>query len=344
MAWMLLLGNVMAVAQDQQTVRKTNGVLVFGTGSDIRGCNSFSCNRAKLEAYAEVVNEYQDTFPDVQVYFLAIPTAVEFYLPEEEKPNVGSQRKAIDILCEALSEKVKAVDAYDSLLHHRDEPIYSRTDHHWAPLGAYYAAEVLTKEAGVPFRNLDAYDRKVVHDYVGSMYTFTKLQEFKQAPEDFVYYVPREATYKTQYVTYTYDKKRKEIVSETEPTQDSFFRSYKDGSAAAYCTFMGGDRKLTKVVTDVANERRVLLLKDSFGNALSSFLFYSFAEVHVVDCRYFTKNIIDYVRDNDITDIVFCNNIAHTTTEAVNMYRRYLVQGRPEADAATPENKKTGKK
>ena len=47
----------------------------------------------------------------------------------------------------------------------------------------------------------------------------------------------------------------------------------------------------------------------------------------MVDCRYFTKNIVSYVADNNISDILFVNNMTHAvslrTSEA---YRRYLIQ------------------
>lgn len=318
-------------------VRKKGSVLVIGAGRNIRGCNPFGLNRQRLRDYAGVVNEYAETFPDVQVYFLGVPTAVEFYLPEESKVKAGSQRAAIDEVFNSLRPDVVCADSYDALLAHVDEPIYSRTDHHWQPLGAYYAAEQLAKAAGVPFRDLSAYKRKVVRNYVGTMAKYSGDPAFKRAPEDFVYYVPTQATYRTIYVAYTLDKSRKRVVSETEPYQDNFFRTYNDGSGAAYCTFMGGDTKLTRVETDVYNGRRVLILKDSFGNALSSFLFYSFEQVHVVDCRYFTQNLIDYVDEHCITDIVFANNIAHTSGETVAMYRKYLVQA---AKEDTEENEK----
>ena len=63
------------------------------------------------------------------------------------------------------------------------------------------------------------------------------------------------------------------------------------------------------------------------GNALPSFLLYSFTDIHVVDCRYFTKNLRDYVRDNAITDILFANNLQHACTPATTeKYYQYLIQ------------------
>lgn len=102
---------------------------------------------------------------------------------------------------------------------------------------------------------------------------------------------------------------------------------YRDGNGGAYCTFMGGDTKITQVRTSVKNGRRVMILKDSFGNALPGYLFGSFEEVHVVDSRYFTKNMVQYVHDNRITDILFANNIFNAYSPRIaNAYIRFLDQ------------------
>ena len=103
--------------------------------------------------------------------------------------------------------------------------------------------------------------------------------------------------------------------------------SYPDGSTGAYCTFMGGDAKITKVVTPVRNGRKIMIMKDSFGNAIPGYLFYSFEEVHVIDFRYFKKNLKRYVADNGITDVVFANNIGHAYVSSTHRaYEKLLTQ------------------
>ena len=72
---------------------------------------------------------------------------------------------------------------------------------------------------------------------------------------------------------------------------------------------MGGDAKITHVNTSTKNGRRLLIIKDSFGNAIPGYLFYSFEDIHVVDFRYFAKNMKNYVRDNNITDILMFSEI-----------------------------------
>ena len=90
---------------------------------------------------------------------------------------------------------------------------------------------------------------------------------------------------------------------------------------------MGGDNKITQVRTATNNGRRMLLLKDSFGNAIPGYLFFSFEEIHVVDARYFTRNIVEYVRQNGITDLIFGNNVAFASSATtINAYANFLTQ------------------
>ena len=88
---------------------------------------------------------------------------------------------------------------------------------------------------------------------------------------------------------------------------------------------MGGDIKMTKVVTSTHNGRRLLVIKDSFGNAVPGYLFHSFEEIHVADFRYFTKDVVSYVDENRITDILFANNITNTCVNyTYSRYRKFL--------------------
>ena len=148
----------------------------------------------------------------------------------------------------------------------------------------------------------------------------------KNAPEDFVYYTPLGVDYTTTYVNMTVTDGLR-VTGESKPYNGPFFYKYKDGSGGAYCTFMGGDMKLTTVRTSTKNGRRLIILKDSFGNAIPGWLFFSFEEIHVIDSRYFKRNMVDYVRTNHITDILFANNIFKAySSHTYGNYTRFLTQ------------------
>lgn len=298
------------------------GIIVVGSGDKVRALMAYGGGPKSGGRYAEAANIYKRRLGDgVNVYCMVIPTATEFYCPDKARSCTNRQLPTIKNVYAHLSDSVKAVDIYTALGEHADEDIYLRTDHHWAPLGAYYAAQAFAKAAEVPFMTLDRYDRRVVGRYVGSMYGYSKDISIKNAPEDFVYYVPRDVTYKTTYINYTVDENY-HVTSESKPVNGAFFMHYRDGNGGAYCTFMGGDTKITQVRTSTKNGRRLMILKDSFGNALPGYMFGSFEEVHVIDSRYFTKNMVQYVRENKITDILFANNIFNVCSPKIG--RKYV--------------------
>lgn len=83
------------------------------------------------EAYANAVNEYKKCFGhDVNVYCMIIPTALEYYCPDNARQYTSSEYQAINRLYKCLSDSVKAVDVYTPLGRHASEDIYLRTDHH----------------------------------------------------------------------------------------------------------------------------------------------------------------------------------------------------------------------
>ena len=314
------------VNADENAKIANAGIIIVGSGEKVRALMAFGGTGRGCVGYAEAANKYKETFPDVNVYCMVIPTSVEYYCPEKMRRRTNPQRPTIDNVIRHLSPEVRPVDIYETLGRHASEDIYLRTDHHWAPLGAFYAAETFAQVAGVPFRQLDSYDRKVVHGYVGSMYGYSKDISIKEAPEDFVYYVPRDVTYTTTYIDYKIDENYR-VIGMGRPYRSVFFYKYKDGSGGAYCTFMGSDTKITHVRTSTHNGRRLLILKDSFGNALPGYLFYSFEDIHVIDSRYFTKNMVEYVRDNQITDILFANNIFKAySSYTYSRYVKFLTQ------------------
>jgi len=303
------------------------GIIIVGTGEKTRALMAYGGSSRGGLGYAAAANKYKEVFGGkVNVYCMVIPTAAEFYCPDKARKCTRPQWPTINNIHSHLAPDVKAVDIHTTLGEHAAEDIYLRTDHHWSSLGAYYAARKFAKVAGVPFRELTGYDKKVVRNFVGSMYGYSKDIAVKKAPEDFVYYVPRDVTYTVTYINYTINE-HYQITGISKPVKGRFFHHYRDGHSGAYCTFMGGDTKIAQIRTSTKNGRRLIILKDSFGNAIPGFLFYSFEEIHVIDSRYFTKNMIDYVHENKITDILFANNIFNAYSSSVcRKYTRFLNQ------------------
>lgn len=247
----------------------------------------------KGTTYASALNRFHEELgDDVQIYTMIAPTAGEYYLPSNFADYNASHRKSVDSINAQLDEDIISVDAITALGEHTEEDIYLRTDHHWQPLGAYYAAEAFAKAADVPFADISTYERVVKNGYVGTMYAFTESANILNDPEQFVFYKPS-----NKYTTYYYD---------TAYNFDYEFPLFVDMPVgSSYSTFMGGDMKIVRIETDCKNGRKLLIFKDSYGNAEIPFYTGSFEEIYVCDMRYFDLNAVEFIKEHGITDLLF---------------------------------------
>lgn len=309
---------------DANAKMESAGVIVVGNAPDARALMAFKNKNKGEKSYATTVNKYQTLFgSDVNVYCMIIPTAVEYYCPMNARSCTDPEFPVLTELYDLIDTTVQVVDLYDLMGEHVDEDIYLRTDHHWSPLGAYYAARQFAMVADVKVPELEDFESDTIKNYVGSMYGFSKDVNVKKSPEDFVFYKPLGVEYETTYIRYDLDEDY-QIVGEEKPHQGEFFVK-TSGTGSAYCTFMGSDARITQVKTDSECPRRLLVMKDSFGNAIPGYLFGSFSEIHVIDFRYFTYSIKDYIREHGITDILMANNISHVCSGAAgSAYKRFL--------------------
>ncbi len=295
-----------------EVVYNKDGIVIVGT----RAMALYGANSSNFKKYAEAVNKYKEALPDVNVYSMVIPTACEFYTPPSLAEMSSSQLYHIDLVKNDLKD-VRFVDAYSALAAHSDENIYLRTDHHWAPLGGYYAAQAFAEAADVPFLPLSDYKEHVNKGFCGTMYGYTENSEYlKSHPEDFVYHVPQTVDWTTTYINYKISDW--DLVSADEPVKAAYFLDYGDNGSNNYCTFMAGDAKIVHVETSTKNGRRLAIIKDSFGNTIPGYLFGSFEEIYIMDLRFFSHNMIDYLKEKQITDLLFANNTTVAGNKAMS--------------------------
>lgn len=315
---------------------RRNIIIHKDSAGTVRAMTPFTINPHSGRDYAQAINDYARELSDdgVRVYSLLAPTQGEYYMPDLTSTR-GAERQGIEVLSSYLDPSVTAVYINDVLAEHTDEEIYNRTDHHWSPLGAHYAASALAKAAGVNFLPLESYSTDTLRNYVGTMYKFSGDPAVKDNPEEFVWYIPPTG-YKAEFINYTISNNK--TVGESEKHEEPFFRRFSDGSASAYCTFMGGDYR-TAAVSGAGGTpgRRLLIVKDSYGNAMASNLFGSFEQVHVIDFRYFPHNLVDYVRENGITDLCFvnCTSLAFAANTAARLRIMFEHKDAKTADEGT---------
>ncbi len=269
-------------------VRIVNGVLISGTRAMEQfggGSSAGASTAAKLNTFKQAVGN------DVNVYILPAPLASAFYAPEGYERSITNHQNCFYGLRDALVG-VKFVDTLSALSSHTDEDIYFRTDHHWQALGAYYCAEELAKVAGVPFAKLTSFTAHSADGMLGSFYTtYTKDAVLKNNPDTMTWYEPNAAHTVTYYSRNNFKN----------PLTGRTLFSTNSG----YTKFIYGDSYTTHIQTSVGNGRKLLIFKDSYGNALAPFVVSSFDEVFVADYRYFALNAKDFIEEHGITDVCF---------------------------------------
>ena len=177
---------------------------------------------------------------------------------------------------------VDTTDVLSALVAHSSENIYYRTDHHWTSLGAYYA---YCAWRGIE-PNVDEWTQEVLcDDFHGTTWNKVPLPS-----------VPAEeitAWYKHINRSVSYNNGQYE-------TDSIYERKYLSGSDQ-YAVFLNSNQAQT-VIEGSGKSGKLLLIKDSYGNTFSQFPVEDYAEVHVLDLRFFKGDVTEYAKENGITD------------------------------------------
>ncbi len=281
-------------AQTERVLQKkdNNGVYI---GADDHFLQMF--DTPDMEMAAKNVN-YINTFAEnFNLHFMLVPTATKIH--EDKLPPFATpydEKVFADYFQEGFSDDVKWVDAYHTLQAHADESIYYKTDHHWTTLGAYYGYTAFCESYGIEPLALADFERiPSGGPFYGSL--FSKGNFTFATPDTLEIFEHKNP------VTVTLDYPMSEKTSES--LYDLSFLEEKD----KYSVFLGGNDPLVTIETSVQNGKKLVVIKDSYANAMLPFLVHHFETIHVLDLRFVNMSIADYMREHDMTDVLMLYNI-----------------------------------
>jgi hypothetical protein len=260
-----------------------------------RALQMFSGSKKVAASFSKLMGEYKLTFPDVNVYCMAVPVGGDFYLPNNINKN--NEIKFIDALYASLVNGVIPIRAYESLKPHYKEYLQFNTDHHWTGRAAYYAYEAFCNTIGISQVQMEKLNRKVIKGFLGTLYYYTLSPELKNNKDSVEYF---KIPYETKTVYYTKNS--------TTPVKGNLYAESARGGNS-YGVFLGGDFPLIKIVSSIKNNKKILVLKDSYGNAFVPYLASHYEEIYVIDYRYYEGGVKNLVKNNNITDILFAHNV-----------------------------------
>ncbi|MBR0599659.1 DHHW family protein [Sinanaerobacter chloroacetimidivorans] len=279
------------------------GMLIYGD----RAMEVYKFSAAGADSYARAINLYRDLLDSsINIYSLLAPTQIEFIEDERYRELSDSQRDGIEYVNNRLAPGIIPIMAYDEIEQNKDKYLYFRSDHHWTALGAYYAYRSFARAAGQIPTELDQFRTGYAEGYLGSTYSITLSERVAANPDKIIYYLPPvDYTYYICYSTY----EEWDLLDLKQAKKQNKYR-----------LFLSGDRPLGKIVTGSESDRKILVIKDSYGNAFVPFLIPHYKEIYIVDPRQFEQNILEFIGENQINDILFLNYVMITNfTEFHNL-------------------------
>lgn len=278
---------------DQATIQ--NSVLVTGT----RALEIYYHSDDNAKYYTDILNKTAKSLPaGTKFYSMLCPTAIEFYGTAQYREGVHSQRDSIQKTYAMLDPSIIKVDAYSNLVDNVKDYIYFRTDHHWTARGAYCGYQAFCEASGNTAPALSTFATHRLDGFLGSLFKTTQSSVLSNNPD---YVECFDLTVDAQNTVY----------ASPEMTPGSGVSTYVVAQTVndtnKYLAFIAGDQPLEKITTSVKNGKKILVIKESYGNAFVPFLCNNYEEIYVIDPRWIDMNIADFVATNGIGEVIAIN-------------------------------------
>ena len=242
-------------------------------------CQNFS--KQTTDEYAGVLNALVQALDGTGITVVSAPppTAVGILFEDayQESLNSVSQRKILDYLNSRLDDRIVKVDTVAALQAHNDEYLFFRTDHHWTPLGAYYAYRALCESIGLTPVELTDMEEWDLGEFRGSLTGQVSRPNDLRSDELIAYRPEGEIT-------------RWSVDQNGWKTELPLFTYWEGMDIRSKYAVFGADAATP--VVQVQNDSledgpTCVILKDSFANCFIPFLAQNFRTIYALDYRYF---------------------------------------------------------
>lgn len=250
------------------------------------------------DKYADSVSRLADAVAEqgIRVISAPAPTSVGIMVDSQylEKLNCADQNAVIQYIHSKMSDNVITVDTYSAVSAHKDEYIYFRTDHHWTALGAYYAYAATCEAAGYTPASLSDFTVWDQGEFEGSLYW--------RAPN------PRKLRL-DQVDAYIPQGDIEVVVHDAQGNSRSsqlLFDTTQRETNTKYLTFLGTDYPMTEITNNsLPDGPTCIIVKDSFGNAISPFYTQNYHKIYAIDYRKYSVALKWFAQAHDVDDIIF---------------------------------------
>ncbi|WP_018248391.1 DHHW family protein [Orenia marismortui] len=260
---------------EEALLKKENNNIIFGKKGYL--FNKYLTLADNFFTNVETLNSFLQIYKDQNIYVAIAPNS---YTILEDLVPIGlynvNQAKWLQWLKEELNlSDRRFIDLYQALKKHTNKYIYYRLDHHWTSTGAYYAYEAYSKEVGFLAVPLEKFTPKVIEDFYGTFYSAAKK---KKGKADFIWYDPHlDANFYVDGVL----------------KSSIYDLSFADGRDK-YAMFLHNNPSRASIKSHLnskTDRKKLLVFKDSYANSMIPFLTNHYAQIEIIDLRYYNGSI-----------------------------------------------------
>lgn len=263
-------------------------------------------DRDQLCETAEILNQFYAAC-EIPTCVISVPSAGEFYADTLlEGMSYPSQIPEIDAFYQQISSPIRKIDVYHVLFTATEDYIYNRTDPRWSGYGAYCVYRNAVQKMGFAPISYDQYAIVHVDSFRGSLYDACLYR--KVTPDILDIYTCESGSSVTEMTAYLADGTEEER---------QLYQTSADKQADPYDFYLGEDCEKLVIHTDLDNQKRLLLLKDSYANCMVPFLLQHYSEICIIDVTCMEHPLEELVEVSDYNQVlVLCD--ADTFAEPEN--------------------------
>lgn len=257
---------------------------------------SFTSNLAQknIKILKEFINSYEQQLGLEHMSVMIVPNAVNIL--QDKLPPYASPYNETDYLDEIAKSLPDGIwiDTSQVLQEHNDEELYYRTDHHWKTRAAFYAYQQWAKQYKLTIPEMNDYEIKTVTNcFEGTIQSKLGIKTVNDTIELFL---PKK---NIPYTVYKNNSKK---------IKNSFYDYEALNTKDKYSIYFGGNQSFISIQTELDNNRKILVIKDSYANCFIPFMISDYQQIDVLDMRYTNQKLSELIDDGQYTDLLILYN------------------------------------
>ena len=244
--------------------------------------------------FKRIGSEYSKLHDKANFYYYYIPTTANFDLRKNEMvvdvPNLIKSNWTGNYTIKSLEIKdSETINDY-----------FYKTDHHWNYKGAYEGYKDIIKMLNPSANILKPIEEKKFNTiFYGSRARVTSFYEYAE-----------------EFKVYRFEFPKFEVFVNGEKSsygnEEEYYKGIysKNDTTNHYGTYYGGDYPEIVFINPNKKQKNILVLGNSFTNAINKMIATEYDETYIVDLRHYEGhfgkkfNIESYIKENDIDDVL----------------------------------------